>query len=593
MGENRTTLLLVLPLVVLGAMLMTQQFAPKPTQTDNAQKQTKEPAPIDAAQSASAIATPISPAAQREPGQNEQTSTIETDDFIAVFTNLNTALKSLHVKGDRYIDDATGEPQQLVTTDKEDFLPLGMELGGISIPADALWQVSEPENNVIQYDWQGDGWAVTRKWETGDAPYQLWSTVQISNRSEVSRPTRLTVKTAHYIQRKDEEGGMFGRPSPALSHGVCNAIDKTERRTRENLVDATPQGEGYGPEVHFAGITNTYFGIVMAPDGELAERCQLYGSDRGGTLKDPDGSLLEARLKYGRVEVAPGQMSTLRTTIYAGPKDHDALEAFGHRANSVIDLGWFSVIAKGLNWLLRNIYKYVGNWGLAIILLTFLVKIALYPLTEKSFSSMARMRTIKPEMDRINELYADDREKKGAAIMELYRKEKINPVGGCLPMLLQMPIWFALYQSLSTNLELYHAPFALWWQDLSAPDPYYVLPVVLGVLMLLQQKIMPTAATMDPLQAKMMMYGMPIFITFLMLFLPAGLCLYMVTNSILSLAQQKHLHVRMDRQAAASSPSELPQDDSSDTKPDDNPPVKKHKTKGANKARKKKRTRRG
>ena len=177
----------------------------------------------------------------------------------------------------------------------------------------------------------------------------------------------------------------------------------------------------------------------------------------------------------------------------------------------------------------------------------------LYPLTAKQMKSMGRMKELKPEMDRINELYADDREKKGAAIMELYRKEGVNPMAGCFPMLLQLPIWFSLYTSLSTNVELYRAPFALWFTDLSKPDPFFVLPLALGALMYLQQKMTP--ATMgDPMQQKMMLYMMPTMITSFMLFLPAGLCLYMFTNSALSIGQQRLIEAQL--KAASGQPKD-------------------------------------
>jgi YidC/Oxa1 family membrane protein insertase len=215
----------------------------------------------------------------------------------------------------------------------------------------------------------------------------------------------------------------------------------------------------------------------------------------------------------------------------------------GHSLGELVDLGFFSAIARPLVELLSFIHKHVGNWGLAIILLTMVIKLVLFPLTYKSFQSMGRMRMLKPEIDRINALYADDREKKAAATMELYRKQKINPFGGCLPQLLQLPIWWALYTSLSTNVELYNMPFVGWYHDLSSPDPFYVLPLSLGVLMYVQQRITPS--TMDPMQAKMMMYMMPIMITLFMLFLPAGLCLYMLTNSALGIGQQKLIERQM------------------------------------------------
>jgi YidC/Oxa1 family membrane protein insertase len=300
-----------------------------------------------------------------------------------------------------------------------------------------------------------------------------------------------------------------------------------------------------GPKVHFAGLENTYFASAMASDAATAERCQILLSDRYAGDEDPHGTLFEARLVYPRQEIAGGASTTYRTLLYLGPKETEALQAAGHSLPAVVDFGWFSDIAKGLVKLLSVIYGGVGNWGIAIILMTLLFRIAFFPLTIKSFQSMGKMRQLKPEMDRINELYKDDREKKGAAVMELYRKHKINPLGGCLPQLLQMPVWFAFYASLSTNIELYHAPFVLYWVDLSAPDPYFTLPLAIGLLMFLQQRLTPT--TMDPMQAKMMMYFMPVMITSFMLFLPAGLCLYMVTNSVLGITQQRWIMARLDK----------------------------------------------
>jgi len=187
----------------------------------------------------------------------------------------------------------------------------------------------------------------------------------------------------------------------------------------------------------------------------------------------------------------------------------------------------------------------VGNWGFAIVLLTLLVRVLLLPAVIPQFKNMAKQRALKPEIDKINELYKDDREKKGAAMMELWRKHKVNPLGGCLPVLLQMPIFFALYQTLSTSIELYHAPFVLWWTDLSSPDPFYVLPIALGALMFIQQKLTPIQ--MDAAQAKVMLYAMPLMMTFFMLLLPTGLCLYMVTSSAVGITQQRYMYWKMDQ----------------------------------------------
>jgi YidC/Oxa1 family membrane protein insertase len=263
-------------------------------------------------------------------------------------------------------------------------------------------------------------------------------------------------------------------------------------------------------------------------------------------VEDPEGSLLTLSLSYPKQKLAQGAAQTFRTIAYLGPKSPDLLAQAGHgltAASFVGGLPGIDAIAQGLVAMLAAIHGFVGNWGLAIILLTLAVKLVLYPLTAKSFESMAAMRKLKPEIDALNERFADDREKKGAAMMELYRKHKINPLGGCLPQLLQLPIWWALYMSLSSNVELFRRPFFGFWSDLAAPDPYYVLPLALGVLMWVQQKITPS--TMDPAQAKMMLYMMPTMITAFMLFLPSGLCLYMFTNSVLSIGQQRFIEYRL------------------------------------------------
>jgi YidC/Oxa1 family membrane protein insertase len=502
-------------------------------------------------------ATPDAAPSQADRLAQARTVRLETDRYEAVVTNLNTALESVRLKGDRFIEG--GEPVQMVTTDQEAYLPFAMDLRGVGVPADALWDVEEPSPGKVRFRWEGRGFRVVRTLETGDG-YALWSTLEITNTSQGTRPVRPVFTTHHYVSTEDEGGGFFfARPSPQRSLGVCHHDGETVRKDGEDLLDP----HGYGPGVRWTGVEDVYFAILMAPHEETARHCAMESSLRGASLDDPAGTLFEARLVYDRHELEPGETRQWRTLAYIGPKEHDWLAAAGHELTEAVDLGWFAWIAQWLVALLRWIHGLVGNWGLAIILLTVLVKLVLYPLTEKSFQSMARMRQLKPEMDRINELYKDDREKKGMAIMELYRKHKINPLGGCLPTLLQLPIWFALYQSLSTNVELYHAPFVLWWQDLSSPDPFFVLPLTLGLLMFAQQKLTPT--TMDATQAKVMMYFMPVMITVFMLFLPAGLTLYMVTNSTLGIGQQRWIQYRLDRQVATAPEEPADGDDGTTT----------------------------
>ena len=479
----------------------------------------------------------------------ERTATLETDEFVVTVTNLNTAVRSVLLKGERYLDE-DGAPTEVVTTDQEVFLPLRLELGGVDMPEDAVWELERRSEQAVRFTWEGNGVRVTRDLEVGAGPYQIWSKVTVDNLGDTPRSVRVAYTIHHYMRSEDEGGGFLARQSPKLSHGICVWGEEVTRIDRELGISTRPgrPAHGFGPDVAFAGTENTYFASVVAADGEHAERCQITASNRGGTAEEPDGSLFETRLIYPRTEIAGGDQLELSTLAYLGPKDPDALETAGHHLSEVVDLGWFSAVAGYLVALLRIIQGYLGNWGLAIILMTVMVRIVLFPLTWKSFQSMARMRVLKPEMDRVNKLYKDDREKKGAAMMELYRKHKINPLGGCLPQLLQMPVWFAFYASLSTNVELYHANFILYWTDLSAPDPYYSLPLLLGGLMFFQQKISPT--TMDAAQAKMMMYFMPIMITSFMLFLPSGLCLYMVTNSVLGIGQQQWIHHRLGKKEA-------------------------------------------
>lgn len=585
--------LMMLPLVALGAMLAVQYFAPPKAQIEDpaaeqTAQQTQEPATGTAAE---ADPTQLSPIDSRSRAESQKVYRLENDRFVAAFTDLNTAMVSLQVKGERYLDQE-GNPHELVTTDKEAYLPLAPSFSGVTVPPDARWRVVESSHERLRLQWDGDGVSVTRTWELAEPAYQLHSSIEIRNDGPNARSVGLSITSAHYVRREDEEGGFFGRPSPALSHGICQQGDETIREDRDGLLSEDPsrpmQPHSYGPGVEYVALSSVYFAIVAAPEGQTAERCDLLTTERGGTLKDPDGSLFEARLAYAPQQIGPGETATFRTAVYAGPKDFAALEEFGHRASNVIDLGWFSFIARGMSWLLRTIYGFIGNWGLAIILLTILVRVLLLPFVIPQFRNMAKQRALKPEIDEINELYKDDREKKGAAMMELWRKNKVNPLGGCLPVLLQMPIFFALYQTLSTSIELYHAPFVWWWVDLSSPDPMYVLPIILGALMFMQQKLTPVQ--MDATQAKVMLYAMPLMMTFFMLLLPAGLCLYMVTSSAIGITQQRYMYWKMDQETAAlATTSPDTNDDDSDHAADDSetaPPKRA-------KPRRKKRSRRG
>jgi YidC/Oxa1 family membrane protein insertase len=235
------------------------------------------------------------------------------------------------------------------------------------------------------------------------------------------------------------------------------------------------------------------------------------------------------------VTVAPGTTGTVESRFYAGPKDQESLEAIAPGLELTVDYGWLWWIAQPLFAIMTFIHGYVGNWGWSIIFLTMFVKMLFYPLSAASYRSMAKMRLVTPKMTEIRERHADDKQAQSAAMMELYKTEKVNPLGGCLPILIQMPVFISLYWVLMESVELRHAPWLGWIQDLATMDPYYILPLIMGVSMFIQQKLNPPPP--DPMQAKVMQI-MPIFFTFFFLWFPAGLVLYWCVNNILSILQQ-------------------------------------------------------
>jgi len=244
------------------------------------------------------------------------------------------------------------------------------------------------------------------------------------------------------------------------------------------------------------------------------------------------------------VIIAPGQTKTIGASFYAGPKDQYRLEEIATGLELTVDYGFLWWLAQPLFFMLTGIHSFVGNWGLAIIGLTIIVKSCLYPLSAASFRSMAKMRKLQPEMVRLKERFGDDRQQFSQAMMELYKKEGANPLGGCLPILLQMPVFLALYWTLMESVELRQAPFFLWIYDLSAMDPYFILPILMGISMFLTQRMQPEPP--DPIQAKVFKF-MPIMFTFFFLWFPSGLVLYWLVNNILSILQQVYVTRQLEK----------------------------------------------
>ena len=248
--------------------------------------------------------------------------------------------------------------------------------------------------------------------------------------------------------------------------------------------------------------------------------------------------------------VAPGETKTLASTLYMGPKDQESLAKIARGLDLTVDYGILFWISQPLFALLTFLHSLVNNWGVAIILITIVVKGAMYWLTKKQYESMARMRNLAPKMQQLKDRFGDDRQKMSQAMMELYRKEKVNPMGGCLPLLLQMPIFLALYWVLMESVELRHADFVLWITDLSTKDPYFVLPILTGASMYLLQKLQPTTIT-DPMQQKIMQW-MPVAMSVFFLWFPAGLVLYWLVSNVITLVQAKMIYASMEKRGISS-----------------------------------------
>jgi YidC/Oxa1 family membrane protein insertase len=264
------------------------------------------------------------------------------------------------------------------------------------------------------------------------------------------------------------------------------------------------------------------------------------------TEKRPDG--IYAARAMVPLNVAAGSSAAVTVPIYVGPQEQRRLQAAAPGLDLVVDYGWLAIIAWPLFWLLEKFHALSGNWGVAIILLTVLIKIVFFPLSAASYKSMAKMKLITPRLTKLREMYAHDRQKMNQAMMELYKTEKINPLGGCFPILVQIPVFIALYWVLLAAIELRHAPFMLWIKDLSALDPYYVLPILMTATMVLQTRMNPVPP--DPVQARVMQI-MPFVFSIFFFFFPAGLVLYWLVNNILSIAQQWQIQRMFDRDKPA------------------------------------------
>jgi YidC/Oxa1 family membrane protein insertase len=460
------------------------------------------------------------------------------------------SIRSLELRAPRYVREAGKDrvvPIDVVSRSAAgDILPLlSFEAGskGGSIEAGQLYEVEERQGSKAVFVARRGPWQVRRTYRALDEPYQIEAVTVLRNagtRKLLVRP----VLTVSKFLKQSRGGGLLAmfRPQLNIVKGMCMLEGDIERRDVRKI-DKKGGIDRLG-HVDYLAVDDLYFLSALVPEWEKLGKGGPEGEGRELRCSvGPDGhGGLVGKLDFGKREVAPGETLVLPVRAYLGPKEYEILHAAGGGLGKAIDYGWFGSLSRFLYVVLTTFHGWVHNWALAIIMLTILVKLVLSPLTHWSFKSMQKMQAIKPLIDDINARYpeTEDRDKKSQALMALYRTHKINPLMGCLPMMLQFPIWIALYRMLANSVELYRTPLILWIHDLSQPDPYFVLPLVLGASMFLQQKLTPTTA--DNQQAKIMMYMMPVMFTVFMLFLPAGLNLYILVNTLLTITQQRLLY---------------------------------------------------
>jgi YidC/Oxa1 family membrane protein insertase len=344
----------------------------------------------------------------------------------------------------------------------------------------------------------------------------------------VTNETATEWRGAEYVRIKrrsqEVERSMFNVDSYSFDGPIIYDGDKSEKLKRDDLLDDGRYG--YTAQQGWFGSIEHHFlrAVVPTPGVDYKFDVAVVGD-----------VATSSAIRRSLVSVAPGDSQTFTTTLFVGPKLQQQLEEIDESLKLTVDYGWLTIISQPLFWLLSVVYGFVANWGVAIIVVTFLIKLAFYKLTESSGRSMAKMRNLQPRMKALQDRYKDDRQALSQAMMDLYKREKVNPAAGCLPILIQMPFFLAFYWVLLESVEMRQAPFALWITDLSTRDPYFILPLIMGVAMFTQQKLNPAPA--DPVQAKVMQV-MPIMFTVFFAFFPSGLVLYWVTNTLLSIAQQ-------------------------------------------------------
>jgi YidC/Oxa1 family membrane protein insertase len=433
-----------------------------------------------------------------------------------------------------YNDAKTGQPIDLANAEYGGARVMALKSrgGDVQLAPDASYAVVSSDANKIVFERKTpSGVVVTRTYAFDPARFAFTHDITLKNESDAKKTAMLDlVLTGQERAGERDEGGMFSATPDALA-GACKV-----KGSRETFTSAKVEKEAksFVGNVDYAAIDRHYFLAAVVTSGES---CAAAPFNRG----DVHG--FQISVAQPAVDLAPGETKTIHHDGYFGPKQVGLLADFGHDLGENINFGWFGAISRPILWVLVKLNGYVGNFGLAIIILTLLLNAITFPLTQKSYVSMQKVKKFKPQIDELQKKYGHDRTLLGQKQMELYQKEGVNPLAGCFPMLITMPIWFALYRTLSQAVELYQQPFYLGIHDLTQPDMlmfgFPFLPLIVGALMLFQTWLQPPPS--DQPQMKYMMWFMPFMFTFMMLKMASGLSIYMIANSLMRMGQQFYI----------------------------------------------------
>lgn len=511
-------------------------------QPDQAQKDQKPDQQADAEQAKQADQADQSDADTTEPAAPRNVEVrkdvLKSDRFTVNLTNDQARVTSIFLTEPEQYQakgDLVGFPED------SKYYPFSTDFleESVDLPNDAVYEVVEDESVkgqgdaykkiVYRYDDPQGRFRIDKSFSLDESlPYLVNMDVEITNNLKGRLVDTLAVDIYEWKDPNQESSFLDFQPN--VIEGVCMNSEDIERESFDSVLDG-PQRFDAG-ETLWGAVDTRYFMMAAIPNTR-AERCEL---------EVVDDNYLRTRIVHDGFSIAPGESQTISHKLFLGPKDVDVLGTIDESLDSTVrleesvDYGMFAFIARPLRWGLEKIFNLVGNWGLAIILLTFLIRGALWPINMKAYSSMERMKKVQPLLNEVKEKYEDDRQRMTEETMKIFREHNVSPAGGCLPMIMQMPILYGLYVMIYNSVELYHADFALWYTNLAEPDPYYVLPALMGIVMFAQQK-MSTVDTTNK-QAAMMMKVMPIMFTAFMVFLPSGLVLYYALSLLIGVVQQ-------------------------------------------------------